>query len=57
MYNLNLFSFPKEKNSSMRNSLDQAHNEREELEEKIRLSTLASEEKQVNLPIKCDITD
>lgn len=41
----------------MRNSLDQAHKEREELEEKIRLLTLASEEKQVNLPIKCNIPD
>lgn len=51
MYNLNLSSFPKEKNSSMKNSLDQAHKEREELKEKIRLLTLASEEKQVNLPI------
>ena len=54
MFNLNLFSFPKEKNSSMKNSLDQVHKEREELEEKIRLLTLASEEKQVNLPIKCN---
>ena len=54
MYNLNLFSFPKEKNSSMKNGLDQAHKEREELAEKILLLTLASEEKQVNLPIKCN---
>ena len=40
----------KETNSSLTKNLDQANKKKEELEEKIRLLTLTSEEKQVKLP-------